>query len=90
MSKINVFLQSEGIKDIVRLQLEPQTTALGVKQACPSTLGIRIDGDTGEPIKDPARLNWNGVIQSAILSDSGRNDSAYAARPGLAAIRVIS
>jgi len=27
MSNINVFLQGEGIKDIVRLQLEPQSTA---------------------------------------------------------------
>jgi hypothetical protein len=33
MSKINVFLQGEGIKDVVRLQFEPTATALDVKRA---------------------------------------------------------
>ena len=63
MSKINVFLQGEGIKDIVRLQLEPQNTALDVKRTCASQLGVQIDGETAvfledgdEPLNDAASL----------------------------------
>lgn len=63
MSKINVFLQGEGIKDVVRLELEPQSTALDVKRACASQLGVRMDGemavfleDQDEPLADAATL----------------------------------
>jgi hypothetical protein len=44
MSKINVFLQGEGVKDVVRLQLEPRSTALDVKSACAS-LGDQSNGE---------------------------------------------
>ncbi len=63
MSKINVFLQGEGIKDIVRLQLEPRSTALDVKHACNSHLGVQVDGETvlfledqENPLEDAATL----------------------------------
>ena len=62
MSKINVFLQGEGIKDVVRLQLEPQSTARDVKRACAS-YGIQADGeaavfleDQDEPLADAATV----------------------------------
>lgn len=62
MSKINVFLQGEGIKDVVRLQLEPKSTALDVKRACASH-GVRANGeaavfveDSDEPIADSATV----------------------------------
>ena len=58
MSKINVFLQGEGIKDALRLQLEPQSTALDVKHACASH-GVQENGqaavfteDQDEPLAD--------------------------------------
>jgi hypothetical protein len=58
MSKINVFVQGEGIKDVVRLQLEPQSTALDVKRACASH-GVQANGeaavfteDQDEPLAD--------------------------------------
>lgn len=63
MSKINVFLQGEGIKDTVRLQLEPQNTALDVKRAYASQLGVQMDGETAvfledreEPLNDATTL----------------------------------
>lgn len=63
MSKINVFLQGEGIKDIMRLQLEPRSTVLEVKRACESGLGVQMNGevavfleDGDEPLEDTATL----------------------------------
>ena len=63
MSKINVFLQGERIKDAVRLQLEPHSTALDVKRACASQLGVQMDGEMAvfleeqeEPLADAATL----------------------------------
>lgn len=62
MSKINVFLQGEGIKDIMRLQLEPQSTALDVKHACTSH-GLEANGeavvfleDQDEPLADAVQV----------------------------------
>jgi hypothetical protein len=62
MSKINVFLQGEGIKDVVRLQLEPKSTALDVTRAFAS-LGAQANGeaavfmeDTDEPVVDGATV----------------------------------
>ena len=62
MSKINVFLQGEGIKDVVRLQLEPKSTALDVKSACASH-GVQANGeaavfveDSDEPVADSATV----------------------------------
>lgn len=62
MSKINVFLQGEGMKDVVRLQLEPQSTALDVKRACASH-GVQMNGeatvfleDQDEPLADGATI----------------------------------
>lgn len=63
MSKVNVFLQGEGIRDVARLQLEPRNTALDVKRACASQLGIQLDGeaavfleDREEPLNDAVTL----------------------------------
>ena len=63
MSKINVFLQGEGMKDILRLELERNSTALDVKRACASQLGVQMDGDTAvflededEPLADATTL----------------------------------
>lgn len=63
MSKINVFLQGDGIKDIVRLQFEPRSTALDVKRVCASQLGVQMDSETAvfledreEPLEDTATL----------------------------------
>ncbi|MHB8388661.1 MAG: ubiquitin family protein [Acidobacteriaceae bacterium] len=63
MSKINVFLQGEGIKDVVRLQLEPHSTGLDVKRACASQFGVQMDGETAvfledqeEPLDDTSTL----------------------------------
>jgi hypothetical protein len=52
MSKINVFLQSEGIKDVVRLQFEPQCTALDVKRAYASRLSVQMDGEMAMFLED--------------------------------------
>lgn len=51
MSKINVFLQGEGIKDVVRLQLDPQSTALDVKRTCASH-GVEANGETAVFLED--------------------------------------
>lgn len=63
MTTINVFLQGEGIKDVVRLQLEPQSTALDVRHACASQLGVKKDSemalfveDQDEPLADTATI----------------------------------
>lgn len=62
MSKINVFVQGEGIKDVVRLRLEPTNTALDVKRACASH-GVHENGeakvfveDSDEPVADSATV----------------------------------
>jgi len=62
MSKINVFLQAEGIKEVVRLQLVPQSTALDVKRAC-ALQGVQVNGETAvfledqdEPLADAATV----------------------------------
>lgn len=62
MSKINVFLQGEGIKDAVRLQLEPESTALDVKRAFASQ-GVEANDeaavfveDNDEPVADSATI----------------------------------
>lgn len=62
MSKINVFLQGEGIKEVVRLQLDPQSTALDVKRVCASH-GVQTNGeaavfleDQDEPLADTATV----------------------------------
>ena len=62
MSKINIFLQGEGIKDVVRLQLDPQSSALDVKRACASH-GVQVDGeaavfleDQDEPLADTVTI----------------------------------
>lgn len=63
MSKINVFLQGEGIKDVLRLQLEPQSTTLDVKRACASQ-GVQANDeaavfaeDQDEPLTDTATMD---------------------------------
>lgn len=46
MTRIDVFLQGERMKDVLRLQLEPQHMPPDVKRACASRLGIDIDAET--------------------------------------------
>ena len=52
MSKINVFLQGEGIKDVLRVEVDPLSTALDVKRVCASQVGVRIDGETSVFLED--------------------------------------
>jgi len=52
MSKINIFLQGEDIKDVVRLQLEPRDTVLDVKRACASQVGVQADGGAAVFLED--------------------------------------
>ncbi len=63
MSRVNVFLQGEGIKDVARLELDPHSTALDVKRAGASQLGVRMDSemavfmeDREEPLGDAVTL----------------------------------
>jgi len=63
MSKINVFLQGEGIKDVLRLQLEAHSTVLSVKRAYASQVGVQMDSETAvfledqdEPLAEAATL----------------------------------
>jgi hypothetical protein len=51
MSRINVFLQGEGLRDIVRLQLEPQNTALDVKRAI-ATHGVQVNDEAAVFLED--------------------------------------
>ena len=62
MPKINVFLQGEAIKDVVRLQLGLKDTVLDVKRACASH-GVQPNGETAvfvedsdEPVADSATV----------------------------------
>ena len=62
MSKINVFVQGEGVKDVLRLQLESQATVLDVKRACASH-GVQVNSeavvfleDEDEPLDDGVRV----------------------------------
>lgn len=51
MPTINVFVQGEGIKDIVRLQLEAQSTPLDVKRAYASQ-GVQVNGEAAVFLED--------------------------------------
>lgn len=62
MSNINVFLQGEGIKEVLRIQTEPQSTILDVKHAC-AAQGVPTADETvvfaedeDEPLPDTATM----------------------------------
>ena len=63
--KINVFLQGEGIKDVLRLELEPQHTAADVKLACASRLGVAMDEGMAVFLEDgEERVDESATIES--------------------------
>jgi len=70
MSNINVFLQGEGIKDIVRLQLEPQSTALDVKRACASH-GVQVNGETLVFLEDQDEPLADAVTVESLAGEHG-------------------
>lgn len=70
MSKTNVFLQGEGIKDVVRLQLEPDNTALDVKRACASH-GVRADGEAAVFLEDQDEPLADGTIVQSLAGKHG-------------------
>src|SRR6266850_563161 len=70
MSKINVFLQGEGIKDIVRLQLEPQSTALDVKRACASH-GVQANGEAAVFLEDQDEPLADAVTVESLAGKHG-------------------
>jgi hypothetical protein len=45
MSKINVFVQGEGIKNVLRLEFEPESTVLDMKRSCTAQANVRVDGE---------------------------------------------
>jgi hypothetical protein len=70
MSKINVFLQGERIKDVVRLQLEPQSTALDVKRACASH-GVPVDRETVLFLEDQDEPLADAVTVDSLAGNHG-------------------
>ena len=70
MSKINVFLQGEGIKDVLRLQLEPQSTALDVKHACAS-YGGQANGEAAVFLEDQDEPLADGVTVESLAGKHG-------------------
>lgn len=70
MSKINIFLQGEGIKDVVRFQLEPQSTALDVRHACASH-GIQANDEAAVFMEDQDEPVANGVTIESLAGKHG-------------------
>ena len=70
MSKINVFLQGEGIKDVVRLQLEPNATALDVKRACTSH-GVQSNGEAAVFVEDQDEPLGDAVMVESLAGKHG-------------------
>ena len=70
MSKINVFLQGEGIKDVVRLQLERKATALDVKLAC-APYGVQADGDAVVFLEDQDKPLGDAVTVESLVGKHG-------------------
>ena len=70
MPKINVFLQGEGIKDIVRLQLEPESTALDVKRACASH-GVQVNGEAAVFTEDQDEALADAVTVGSLAGKHG-------------------
>jgi len=70
MSKINVFLQGEGIKDVVRLQLEPQSTAVDVKRACASH-GVQSNAETAVFLEDQDEPLADAVTVESLAGKHG-------------------
>lgn len=70
MSKINVFLQGEGIKDVIRLQVEPQNTALDVRRACASH-GKQENCDDAVFLEDQDEPLSDGVMVDSLAGKHG-------------------
>lgn len=63
--KINVFLQGEEIKDVLRLEFEPQHTAADVRRACASRLGIPVDEGMAVFLEDgEERVDESATVES--------------------------
>lgn len=70
MSKINVFLQGEGIKDVVRLQLEPQSTTLDVKGVC-TAHGVPANGEAAVFLEDQDEPLTDAVTVESLAGKHG-------------------
>lgn len=70
MSKINVFLQGEGVKDVVRLQLEPQSTCLDLKRACASH-GFQSNGEAAVFLEDQDEPLADAVTVESVAGKHG-------------------
>lgn len=70
MSKINVFIQGEGIKDVVRLLLEPQSTALDVRRAC-AFHGLQASGEATVFLEDQDEPLTDGVTVESVAGKHG-------------------
>lgn len=70
MSKINVFMQGEGIKDVVRMQLEPQSTVLDVRHACASH-GMQANGEGAVFLEDQDEPLSDGVTVESLSGKHG-------------------
>ena len=70
MSKINVFLQGEGINDVVRLQLEPKATALDVRRACASH-GVQANGEAAVFLEDQDEPLGDAVTVESLAGKHG-------------------
>jgi hypothetical protein len=45
MTKVNVFVQGEGISDVLRIELDPGTTVGGLKKECEAIRKIPLNGE---------------------------------------------
>jgi hypothetical protein len=70
MLKINVFLQGEGGKDVMRLQLEPKATVLDVKRTC-APHGIQADGDAVVFLEDQDEPLGDAVTIESLVGKHG-------------------
>ena len=70
MSKINIFLQGEGSKDAVRLQLDPHSTSLEVKRACTSH-GIQASDQAAVFLEDQDEPLADGVTVESLAGKHG-------------------
>lgn len=80
MSKVDVFLQGEGIKDIVRLQLEPHKTAMDVKRAYASLRGVQLDGELAVFIEDQDEPLADAVTFDLLVGKHGVRMHAHRCR----------
>jgi hypothetical protein len=70
MSNINVFLQGEGIKEVMRLELEPQSTPIDVKRACASH-GVQANDEAAVFLEDQDDPLADAVTVGALAGKHG-------------------